>query len=68
MLDTGGWASLPPSDRHPPLARYFGIKVILSFIGWTGLARVVREQDFVMAAKLAGASEGRVCGLHRVGV
>jgi peptide/nickel transport system permease protein len=57
----------------PPLTRYFGITVILSFISWTGLARVVRgrflalrEQDFVMAAKLAGASEGRVIIRHMV--
>ena len=64
-------AALPPD--LPPLARYFGITVILSLIGWTGLARVVRgrflalrEQDFVMAAKLAGASEWRVIMRHMV--
>ena len=46
---------------------------ILSLIGWTGLARVVRgrflslrEQDFVMAAELAGASEWRVIMRHMV--
>jgi peptide/nickel transport system permease protein len=45
-----------------PLYVYFGITLILSFIGWTGLARVVRgrflalrEEDFVLAAKLDGA-------------
>jgi peptide/nickel transport system permease protein len=61
-----------PTDL-PPLTRYFGITVILSFIGWTGLARVVRgrflalrEQDFVMAAKLAGAGEWRVILRHMV--
>ena len=44
---------------------------MLSVIGWTGLARVVRgkllelrEADFVMAAQIAGASESRVIGLH----
>jgi peptide/nickel transport system permease protein len=43
---------------------YFAITVLLSLIGWTGLARVVRgrflslrEQDFVMSARLAGTSE-----------
>lgn len=43
---------------------YFAITVIISFIGWTGLARQVRgrflalrEEDFVMAARLSGASE-----------
>ena len=45
-----------------PLYVYFGITLILSFIGWTGLARVVRgrflalrEEDFVLAARLDGA-------------
>jgi len=43
---------------------YFAITVLLSFIGWTGLARVVRgrflalrEEDFIMAARLCGAQE-----------
>jgi peptide/nickel transport system permease protein len=47
----------------PPLYVYFGITIILSFIGWTGLARVVRgrflalrEEDFVLAARLDGAA------------
>ena len=64
-------AALPPDLS--PLTRYFGITVILSLIGWTGLARVVRgrflelrEQDFVMAATLAGASEWRVIIRHMV--
>jgi peptide/nickel transport system permease protein len=55
-------AALPPN--WSPLRTYFAITVILSVIGWTGLARVVRgrflslrEEDFVMAAKLDGASE-----------
>ncbi len=67
-----GLSAALPTDL-PPLARYFGITVILSFIGWTGLARVVRgrflalrEQDFVMAAKLAGAGEWRVIIRHMV--
>ena len=43
---------------------YFGITVILSLIGWTGLARVVRgkllevrEADFVLAARIGGKRE-----------
>jgi peptide/nickel transport system permease protein len=43
---------------------YFSITILLSLIGWTGLARVVRgrflslrEQDFVMSARLAGTGE-----------
>ena len=50
---------------------YFGIVIILSLVGWTGLARVVRgkfmsvrEEDFVMAAKLHGASEARLIFKH----
>jgi peptide/nickel transport system permease protein len=50
---------------------YFSITVILSLIGWGGLARVVRgkllslrEEDFVMAAALSGASTGRVVFMH----
>ena len=42
---------------------YFSITVIISLIGWTELARVVRgrflalrEEDFITAAELAGAS------------
>ena len=54
-----------------PIEVYFGVTIVLSVIGWTGLARVVRgkllelrEADFVMAAQIAGASESRVIGLH----
>ena len=46
------------------IAVYFGITVILSLVGWTGLARVVRgkllelrEADFVTAARIAGKGE-----------
>ncbi|HOJ92501.1 MAG TPA: ABC transporter permease [Dictyoglomaceae bacterium] len=54
-----------------PVKVYFAISIILSFIGWTGLAREVRskflslrEEDFVTAAKLAGASERRIIFRH----
>jgi len=63
-------AAAVPRD-WPPLRIYFGIVVVLSVIGWTGLARVVRgkllslrEEDFVMAAKLAGATDMRVIVRH----
>jgi len=57
--------ALPP---HWPVTKtYFAIVMILSIVGWTGLARVVRgkfmalrEEDFIMAAELDGASEKRV--------
>ena len=62
-------AALPP--EWPPLRVYLGMVVILSLIGWTGLARVVRgkimalrEEDFAMAARLAGASEMRIIRKH----
>ena len=55
-------AAFPPT--WAPLRIYFGIVLILSLLGWTGLARVVRgkvialrEEDFATAARLAGASE-----------
>ncbi len=50
---------------------YFAITIILSLSGWCGLARVVRgklletsQEDFVMAAKLAGASDWRIILTH----
>ncbi len=62
-------AALPPT--WPPLRVYFGITIILSLVSWTGLARVVRskflslrEEDFVMAAKLSGTSELRIILRH----
>ena len=50
---------------------YFLIVIILSFIGWAGLARVIRgmvlsirEQDFVTAAKSYGAVPLRIIVKH----
>ena len=50
---------------------YFLIVIILSFIGWAGLARVIRgmvlsirEQDFVTAAKSYGAAPLRIIVKH----
>ncbi|TET07577.1 ABC transporter permease [Candidatus Aerophobetes bacterium] len=61
--------ALPPD--WPIVKVYFGIVIILSLVGWTGLARVVRgkfmslkEEEFVMAAKLHGASEPRLLFKH----
>lgn len=54
-----------------PLKVYFAITIALSMLGWTGLARVVRgkvlslrEEDYVMAARLLGASHMRVLFRH----
>ena len=52
---------------------YFAVTMILSIIGWTGLARVVRgkllelrEADFVMAARVSGARQRRVIVAHLI--
>jgi len=65
-----GLGAALPADL-PILQLYFGITIVLSFIGWTGLARVVRgrflslrEEDFVVAARLCGTSEMRVIFRH----
>lgn len=65
-----GLAAAVPKDASP-IRVYFMITVILSLIGWTGMARVVRgkflslrEEDFVMAAKFAGAGELRIILRH----
>ena len=62
-------AALPPD--WPPVRIYFGIVIIFSIIGWTGLARVIRgkllalrEEDFVMAGRIAGATQGAIIGKH----
>ena len=64
-------AALPAS--WSVLQVYLAITVIISLIGWTELARVVRgrflslrEEDFVTAAELAGASQLRIIFRHMV--
>lgn len=65
-------AAAVPSDW--PIERvYFVIVLILGVIGWTTLARVVRgrflslrNEDFVTAADLAGASQWRIIFRHMV--
>jgi peptide/nickel transport system permease protein len=59
-----------PTDWSP-LTGYFAITIVLSLLGWTGLARVVRgkilslrEEDYAMAARLLGASHTRVLFRH----
>ncbi|MFZ4660551.1 MAG: ABC transporter permease [Caldilineaceae bacterium] len=67
-----GLAVAIPADV-PPLRVYFFITIILSVLGWTGLARVVRgkfyalkSEDFVKAARLDGCSTLRVIFRHMV--
>jgi peptide/nickel transport system permease protein len=52
---------------------YFSIVIILSLISWPGLARVVRSkflslknEDYVRAARVVGASDMRIIFLHMV--
>jgi peptide/nickel transport system permease protein len=62
-------AALPPN--WGVIRVYFCIVVVLSIVGWCGLARVVRgklislrEEDFVLAAKLAGTGEMKIITRH----
>ncbi len=56
-----------------PIQVFFAITIILSLIGWTTLGREVRghflalrEEDFVLAAELAGCSRARIIMRHMV--
>ena len=58
-----GLSAALPLD-WPVVRMYFAITIILSLVGWTTLARVVRgrflslrEEDFVLAARLAGRGD-----------
>ncbi len=62
--------AIMPADWSP-LRIYFAITIVLSLLGWTGLARVVRgkilslrEEDYAMAARLLGASHSRILFRH----
>jgi peptide/nickel transport system permease protein len=64
-------AALP--EGWPQIKTYFAVTFVLSLIGWTGRARqlrgqvlALRESDYVMAAKLAGASDFRIIFRHLV--
>ncbi|SRR6266542_74257 len=67
-----GLAAAMPKDWSI-IQVYFAITIILSLIGWTTLARVVRgrflslrDEDFVKAAELSGAGPGRIIFVHMV--
>ena len=62
-------ASLPPTWSG--IQVYFGITIILSLLGWGGLARQVRgkilamrEADYVLAARAAGAGHWYILTRH----
>lgn len=61
-----------PGDWSP-VKNYFAITVVLSLVGWTGLARVIRgkilslrEEDYAMAARLLGAGHARILFKHLI--
>jgi len=65
-------AAALPRD-WPSLRVYIGIVVITSLIGWAGLARVVRgkllsmrDEDFCVAARLAGISDLKIILRHLI--
>lgn len=60
----GNWSSLKV---------YFAITIVLSFLGWMRLARVVRgkilslrEEDYAVAARLLGAGHARILFRHLI--
>jgi peptide/nickel transport system permease protein len=62
-------AALP--REWSPQRVYFTITILLGLLGWTHLARRVRgkllslrEEDFVVAARLAGSSNARIIARH----
>jgi peptide/nickel transport system permease protein len=64
-------AALPAT--WPPLRTYFAVTIILSLIGWTWLARQLRgivlslrQEDYIMAARLAGGSDARIIFRHLI--
>ena len=67
-----GLAAALPEDWSV-IQMYFAVTLIISLIGWTQMARVVRgkflalrEEDFVTAARLSGCSERRIMFRHMV--
>jgi peptide/nickel transport system permease protein len=65
-----GLSAALPSDWST-MQTYFGITLILSLIGWTGLARVVRgqflalrQEEFTIAARLDGVGHLRMIVRH----
>ncbi len=69
------WAALATAmpANVSVVQRYFLITLVLSLIGWTGLARQVRGKvlayrtlDYTLAARLAGASDLRIILSHMV--
>jgi peptide/nickel transport system permease protein len=75
MMVPGFYLMLALRAAFPPelssVAVYFLIVIIMSFIGWAGLARVIRgmvislrEREFVVAARAVGASNTSIIARH----
>lgn len=52
---------------------YFAMSIILSFFGWTNIARTVRgkflslrEEDFILASRMAGATDRHIITSHMI--
>jgi peptide/nickel transport system permease protein len=65
-------AAILPQDISVT-SRYFLITLILSLVGWTGLARQIRgkvmsyaSSDYVAAARIAGSSSARIVFRHLI--
>jgi len=67
------WMSLAAAlpKEWSPQAVYFTITILLGLLGWTHLARRVRgkllslrEEDFVVAARIAGSTDARIITRH----
>ncbi|MYH63906.1 MAG: ABC transporter permease, partial [Caldilineaceae bacterium SB0675_bin_29] len=63
-------AAAVPRDWES-IQTYFAITIVLSIVGWAGLARTVRgrllslrEEDFTIAARVSGVSEWRIITKH----
>ena len=75
LIKSGLWLALAAilPITWSPLVVYFGITVILGLLDWTGLARTVRskllalrEEDYVSAAQVMGASSFRIVSRHLI--
>ena len=63
-------AAAVPRDWNS-IQTYFAITIVLSIVGWAGLARTVRgrllslrEEDFTIAARVSGVGEWRIITKH----
>ena len=69
------WIALSAAvpDHWSGIQTFFAITIILSFVGWTGLAGVIRgrlislrEEDYVMAAKISNANNFTIIKRHLI--